>query len=211
MLLVAYGYVAGGGASVVRATAMAVIYLALRGIDQRTSPLHAIALTAGAMLLAYPLEIADVGFWLTFGATAAIVTGAARLGARQAASPDRGWSRAPIALCLASIWVEIALLPVGAAVFQRVSVAGLVLNLAAVPSMGIVQVAAAATVMAADLGAEKLAAWVGLARYSAQALLQSARSSTWRRGPRGECRRPHAAHAGLLRLACSVVPVTAAG
>jgi predicted membrane metal-binding protein len=39
VLLAAYAYVAGGGPSVIRATVMAAIYLALRTIDQRTAPL----------------------------------------------------------------------------------------------------------------------------------------------------------------------------
>ena len=40
-LLAWYAYVAGGGASVTRATVMAAIYLSLRVIDQRTAPSHA--------------------------------------------------------------------------------------------------------------------------------------------------------------------------
>ncbi len=75
----------------VRATVMAAIYLSLRMIDQRTAPLHAMALTAAAVLIASPLSIADVGFWLTFGATAAIVVGASRVDAAAAA-----WLRAPV-------------------------------------------------------------------------------------------------------------------
>ena len=72
-------YVAGGGASVIRATVMAAIYLLLRVIDQRTAPVHAMALTAIVILVATPLSIADVGFWLTFGATAAIIAGVTRV------------------------------------------------------------------------------------------------------------------------------------
>ncbi len=66
---------------------MAAIYLSLRVIDQRTAPRHAMALTAAAVLIASPLSIADVGLWLTFGATAAIIVG--RL-ARAAAEARRG-------------------------------------------------------------------------------------------------------------------------
>ena len=47
VLLSAYAFIAGGGASVMRATVMAGIYLALRIIDQRTAPVHAMALTGG--------------------------------------------------------------------------------------------------------------------------------------------------------------------
>ena len=75
--LAAYALIAAGGASVLRATLMAVIYLAVRLVDQRTGAIDAISLTAVVLLLAEPLAIADVGFWLTFGATAALVTGLA--------------------------------------------------------------------------------------------------------------------------------------
>jgi competence protein ComEC len=184
--LVLYAFVVSGGASVVRATAMAAVYLALRVIDQRTSALHAIALTAAVMLLAVPLEIVDVGFWLTFGATAAIVAGTARTG--QAAGAVRPWwRRALLVIGLASLWAELALMPIGALVFQRVSVAGLILNLAAVPSMAVVQVAAALTVAVDALGVPGAAtAAGGAAHAAAQVLLRSARLvdvmpwSTWR-------------------------------
>jgi competence protein ComEC len=157
-MLAAYGYVAGAGASVLRATVMAAIYLSLRVIDQRTAPRHAMALTAAAVLIASPLSIADVGLWLTFGATAAIVVGASR-----ARLPQAAWLRAPAALVLASVCAELVIMPVGAFVFQRVTMAGLVVNLAAVPCMAMVQVAALITAAAdaASLGSVAHAAgWV---------------------------------------------------
>jgi competence protein ComEC len=168
-LLAGYACVAGGGASVTRATVMAAIYLALRVIDQRTAPAHALALTAAGVLLATPLSISDVGFWLTFGATLAIVAGVARF-----ALPT-SWARVPLALVLASAAAEAALMPVGAMVFQRVTFAGPVLNLVAVPCMGLVQIAAMMTVAADCLGLAPLAnaaAWV--AHLAARGLVDSA-------------------------------------
>ncbi len=100
-LLASYAFVAGGGPSVVRATVMAAIYLALRVIDQRTAPRHAMALTGAVVLLADPLSIADVGLWLTFGATAAIIAGASRVHL-----PTAAWLRAPVALVVASLCAE---------------------------------------------------------------------------------------------------------
>ena len=46
VLLVAYGRLVGGGASVDRATLMAVVYLAARAADQRSPPLNALACVA---------------------------------------------------------------------------------------------------------------------------------------------------------------------
>ena len=168
-LLAAYAFVAGGGASVVRATVMAAIYLSLRMIDQRTAPLHAMALTSASVLLATPLAITDVGFWLTFGATAAIVAGAAR------ATLPSSWLRVPLALVLASVAAEVALMPIGAMVFQRVTVAGPLLNLAAVPCMGLVQLAAMVTVAADAIGLTLLASAAGWTTHlAARGLVESA-------------------------------------
>ena len=140
VLLAGYAHLAGAGPSVLRATVMAAIYLSLRVIDQRTAPRHAMALTAAAVLIATPLSIADVGLWLTFGATAAIIVGASRV-----RLPRPVWLKAPAALVLASACAELVLMPIGAFVFQRVTIAGLVVNLAAVPCMAVVQVAAMIT------------------------------------------------------------------
>jgi competence protein ComEC len=142
-VLLAYAHIAGGGASVMRATVMAAIYLSLRTIDQRTAPKHAMAITLAIILLASPMAIADVGLWLTFVATAGIVAGAARV-----TLPASPWLKAPAALALASVCAEIVLLPIAAFVFQRVTIAGLVVNLAAVPCMAVVQVAAMVTAAA---------------------------------------------------------------
>ena len=169
-VLIAYAFLAGGGPSVVRATLMAAIYLSLRMIDQRTSPAHAMAVTAAVLLVVSPLAIADVGFWLTFGATAAIVVGAARV-----PLPAASWLRAPVTLVLASACAEAVLAPVGAMVFQRITLAGLILNLAAVPCMALVQVAAMVTAAADAVGAGPLAAAAGwVTHLSVRGLVESA-------------------------------------
>lgn len=172
-LLAWYAFVAGGGPSVTRATTMAAIYLSLRVIDQRTAPVHALALTAAAALIVAPLSIADVGFWLTFGATAAIVVGTG--GGNRLRLPERSWLRGPVLLLLASICVEAVLMPIGALVFQRVTFAGLALNLVAVPCMALVQVASMATAAldAVSLNtAASVAGWV--THWSVRVLVESA-------------------------------------
>ena len=170
VLLLAYAHIAGAGPSVVRATLMAAIYLSLRVIDQRTAPKHAMALTAAAVLIASPLAIADVGLWLTFGATAAIIAGAAR-----ATLPASPWLKPVATLVLASICAEIVLLPIAAFVFQRVTIAGLVVNLAAVPCMAIVQVAAMITAAADAANVTALANLAGyLTHLGVRGLIDSA-------------------------------------
>ena len=156
-VLLAYAHIAGGGASVMRATVMAAIYLSLRIIDQRTAPQHAMAITVAIILLSSPLSIADVGLWLTFGATAAIVVGGSRV-----TLPESVWLKAPLGLVLASVCAEIVLMPISAYAFQRVTFAGLVVNLAAVPAMAIVQVAAMITAAADGAGLAGVAGLAGL-------------------------------------------------
>ena len=170
-LLAAYAYIAGGGASVVRATVMAAIYLALRIIDQKTAPLHAMSITLVAVLLASPLAIADVGLWLTFGATAAIVAAVTIV-----KLPPAAWFHAPAALCLASLSAEIVLIPIVAFVFQRVTIAGLAVNLAAIPCMAVVQVAAMVTAAADASGWPGIAGFAGWVTHAAvRGLLESSR------------------------------------
>ena len=174
-LLSCYAYIAGGGPSVIRATVMAAIYLLLRVIDQRTAPSHAMSLTIAVVLLANPLSIADVGLWLTFGATAAIVAGASR-----APLPSTPWLRAPAALLLASLAAEVLLLPISAFVFQRITVAGLAINLAAVPCMAIVQIAATLTAAADWLHLEAIAGVAGwITHFAVRGLVDSASLVDW--------------------------------
>lgn len=169
--LVAYAFIAGGGASVIRATLMACIYMGLRVIDQRTAPIHAISLTLVAVLIASPLAIADVGLWLTFGASAAIV-----LCASHVPLPAAWWARSAAALLMASVAAELALLPVVTFVFQRVTLAGLVVNFAAIPCMAVVQVAAMVTSAAGAAGMETIANASGWVTHVAVlGLLESAR------------------------------------
>lgn len=182
LVLLAHAWIIGGGASVVRATAMAVTYLALRAIDQRTPPANAIAVAAGVMLWAYPLDLFNAGLWLTFGASGALLA----LAARQRTFEIRWW-HAPVAICAGTLTVEVVLMPVSAYVFQRVTMAGLLANLVAVPAMGVVQGAASVCVLADVLGLGRAAAWAGTATHlAARLLVESSRVvdvapwSTWR-------------------------------
>ena len=96
VVLAAHGWVIGGGPSVMRATLTAIVYLALRVIDQRTAPVNAIGVGASLMLLANPLDIVNAGFWLTFGASGALLAAAARW---QPARPVSWWHACGGYLC----------------------------------------------------------------------------------------------------------------
>ena len=101
------------------------------------------ALTAAILFCAQPLQAVDAGFALTFGATLGILAGIPALAGAFPASP---WLRAPAALFAASACAEIALLPIGAFVFSRVTFAGLIVNFAAIPLMTLAQIAGMAVV-----------------------------------------------------------------
>ena len=185
VLLAFHAEVVTGGPSVWRATIMAVVYLGARMLDHRTQPWQAIAVSGVLIVLWRPLDVADPGFILTFGATAALLEGGRRM--QSALRPGDGdrrhgrvmrvvrrllvWAGMSIA---ASLAVEVALLPASAELFSRVSLAGAVLNLLAVPLMAIVQVAGTLVVCLASIPI--CGRVVGMtAALAADALVNSAR------------------------------------
>lgn len=135
--LVAYAAIVGGGASVLRATGMALVGIACQVVDLRGAAINVLALTAGVLVAVDPRLVADVGFWLTTAATAGLVVG---LPAPVSAAPRV--RRLLHALVVTSLWAELALLPIAAAVFQQITLAGLLLSAIAIPAMAVVQVAA---------------------------------------------------------------------
>ncbi len=178
--LAAYGVLVGHEASVARATTAAVVVIGAGVLDHRTPSLNVLAVVAIGILVVSPLSIFDAGFVLTFGATAGIILGASqiagwlrRLPARWI-DPDSKWVLPPAALLAATLSAEAALLPVGAALFGRVSLAGLVLNFLAIPLMTVTQLAGMASV-----GLEPLPVLAGAAGWvaheAATALVESTR------------------------------------
>ena len=171
--LCGYGYLVGGGSSVVRATQMAVLYLVARAIDHRARPYNAIGASAGATCAFDPLAVCDAGAWLTYGATAAILAGTplilARVGARSLAV------RVPAGLLAASVSAELALFPVSALVFSRVTAAGLLLNFAAIPLMSVVQTGGMALVAAHVLAPAAVPAVGRVTHLAAWGLVESSR------------------------------------
>jgi competence protein ComEC len=141
-VLAGYGYFVGGGASVDRATLMAVVYLAARAADLRSPPLNALAFVAACLTGAQPFSAVDPAFVLTFGATFAI------LAAAQALPRIRlpALVTPVVSMLAASLATEAVLFPVGAIFFSRVTFAGLALNFLAIPLMALAQIAGMAVV-----------------------------------------------------------------
>jgi len=167
-LLLAYAHLVGGGASVDRATWMAVVYLTARAADQRSPPLNTIALVAACAVVLDPLTFLNPAFILTFGATLAIVVAAPW---SRRAGP---WLRPVVAMLAASLAAEAVLLPVGALFFSRVTFAGLLLNFAAIPLMSVAQIAGMAVVPVAMVSKAAAAAAGLVAHVGAEGLVRSA-------------------------------------
>jgi len=183
--LITYSQIVGGGASVDRATLMAVVYLAARTFDQRSPPLNALAVAAAILVAADPLAIVDPAFLLTFGATFAIVVIVPALDFSLLRRPT-AWLAA---MFIASVAVELILLPIAAAFFSRVTVAGLALNFLAIPLMGVAQIAGMVAVPIAFVSGSAAAA-IGLVAHAGAAgliwsadLVRFVPAATWRVAP----------------------------
>jgi competence protein ComEC len=172
-VLVLYAFVVGGagGASVGRATLMALVYFLAQMADQRSQGGNVAALSAGLLFCAAPLEVVDASFALTFGATLGLIVGMPMV-----KRPDwlPAWIVALVALLAASVCAEVALLPVSAFVFSRVTAAGLLLNFAAIPLMTLVQIGGMIAVGLDTINGE-VARWVGfVVHLGVRGLLASA-------------------------------------
>jgi len=168
--LAIYAGIVVSGPSVRRAVLVAAVYLASRVLDHRTRAWQGAGIAASLMLVAWPLDLRDPGFELTFGAAAALLV----LSERLVLPP--GWPRAArwaTAAVAASLAVEFALLPVQAAAFSRITLAGVALNLLAVPAMTIVQIAGMATV-ALDVAHLPASAAGAAADWAARVIVASA-------------------------------------
>ena len=168
-VLLLYAAVVVSGPSVRRAVLVAVLYLAARAVDHRAAPWQAAAVACAGLLVAWPLDLRDVGFVLTFGAAGALlaVTEATRL---RIVPVGIRWLLQSI---VASLAVEAVLLPVQATAFGRVSIAGVVLNLVAVPAMTVAQLSGL-VVVAADVAGAAAAFAGSIADLSVQLLIWSA-------------------------------------
>jgi competence protein ComEC len=180
--LLFYGQITGPAPSVNRAVTAAVIFLAARIADLRGPPINALAVAAILAVAWSPEATLDPGFILSFGGTLGILLGTPLVIGRhqrlRGSVLRRGLSRlrhACLAVLAATICAEIALAPVSAFLFRRVTGAGLLLNFAAIPLMTFVQLGGAA--LLAVTGAwSSLSRWlIWVPHISATGLVESAR------------------------------------
>ena len=205
-VLIAYAGLVDGGASVDRATLMAIVHFGGRTFDQRSPPLNVLWFVSALLVAADPLAVADPAFVLTFGATLGILVVVPIVRVRPQRSTQNSQNSQRyifsagsavrvyvvfVGMLAASVAAEALLFPVGALLFARVTFAGLALNFLAIPLMAVAQVAGMAVVPLA-LISERLASLAGwLAHAGAGGLVWSADlvrfapAVTWRVAPPG--------------------------
>jgi len=124
VLATVYAALAGFALPTVRALVMLVIALGALCLRRRVRPASVLAAAAVAVLLTDPLAVLDPGFWLSFGAVAAI--GMVVAGRLERPRRLAGWIRLQLAIFL-------ALTPLLLGLFREASVVAPVANLVAVP------------------------------------------------------------------------------
>jgi competence protein ComEC len=183
VLLVFYGSVASGAASVARAITVAVLVLLARALDHRAQAINVLAIAALLAVAVAPVVVLDAGFHLSFGATLGILLGLPRIEALAGLGFPRSGLRAGLAmlfrLLAATVCAEIALAPVSATLFGRISFAGVLLNCIAIPLMTVVQIGGLVVVAAPASGDAVWQAAATTVQLSANALLRSAALVDW--------------------------------
>lgn len=169
VLLLFYAEVAGGAPSVSRAVSAAVVFLVARALDHRGAPLNTVAVAAILGSAASPAIVVDPGFLLSFVATAAIVLGVPRL------LPVHGQRRWMATMPAATLCAEIALAPIAATLFSRLTAAGLIVNFAAIPLMTVVQVGSLSLLAVSGFSASWADRLAVIVHWSADGLVDSAR------------------------------------
>ncbi|MEL6614110.1 MAG: DNA internalization-related competence protein ComEC/Rec2 [Bacteroidota bacterium] len=183
-LLALYVIVTGAAVPVTRAFVMASVVLIGRALEKPFDSLNTLGVAALVLLLARPTALFEVGFQLSFSAVAALATLTPlgllacrqRLPERLLARGDVKWAAE---MTLASGAATLGTAPVLLVHFGRVPLAGLVLNLAAIPLTAASLGAGLVTVLVAPIG-PLAAAFGALANGAALGLL---RVSEW--GARG--------------------------
>ncbi len=183
-LLAGFGYLMLSGATVAtqRASVMMAVAFAAVLLDRPAISLRGLALAAAVVLAIRPVSLMDVGFQMSFAATAALVAGYEELRrrrqARLAAEEEAGgWRQRRMAgrwerllrltglylfgLVFTTIVAGSAISPYAAYHFNRVTPYDLLANLAAVPAMGLmIAPAAIAAGVLAPLGLAEPALWL---------------------------------------------------
>jgi competence protein ComEC len=175
-LLGAYILATGAPASAVRALVMAAVLIVGVALERSANTLNALGLAALVLLLARPTFLFDAGFQLSFAAVGAIVV---FMPLFERWTPLRWRARQPwkwtTQMVLVSLAATLGTMPVLLWHFGRLPLAGLVLNLAAIPATALTLGSGLLMVLGAPLPG--VAALAGAsAQVGAEALLGVSRA-----------------------------------
>lgn len=155
LMIGAYSMIAGGGASIMRASLMASAVMLARVAGRLVRPLNTLGVAFLAILLIAPDQLFDVGFQLSFASVAGIIL---IYGPCERALADRfGWLRryslvrSIVQLFLLSFSAQLFTLPFVLYHFGYLSVVALLVNIPAVPLYSIALGAALAGTIVAPI------------------------------------------------------------
>jgi competence protein ComEC len=130
----AYSLLAGFSIPTQRTVAMLAIVLLARLAGRVTSRWDILGGAAIAVVMIDPLAALDMGFWLSFGALAALMLPAQLPRVTSGPSaPAAALLRSCSALLREQAWIGLALMPLTLFLFDAVSIAGFAVNLVAIP------------------------------------------------------------------------------
>ena len=137
VVLLLYLLITGGTVSVQRAFIMTAVWIGATLLQRQADALNTLGVAAVIILIIRPAALFDVGFQLSFAAVGALVTLTPLMNYR---IPE-AWQRQPVNWVLSMTAVSIAATlgtaPVLLYHFGRVPLAGLLLNLAAIPATAV--------------------------------------------------------------------------
>lgn len=134
--LLFYAFLVEGRPSVVRATTMAILYLISRLLWKDTAILNTLSAACLFLLLLNPLQLFEAGFILTFMATLTIILFFPRIKKYLPLLPFRLTD-----LLILSIAAQLGVIPFIAQAFNRVTLGSIILNIPAVPLIGLIMAA----------------------------------------------------------------------
>ncbi|MEA2063963.1 MAG: ComEC/Rec2 family competence protein [Gemmatimonadota bacterium] len=168
-----FALVCGGRPSVLRSSVMCAFVLLALPLQRRSHLLNTLGAAFSVLLIARPEWLMDIGFQLSFAAVTGVVFIVPRLESlfQGRSCWENRFARYAIKLCLVSLAAQVAVTPLIAYYFLRVSPVGLVANVLMVPLAGAAVIAGFAVDILAFISAPAAQAAAGIFSMPARALL----------------------------------------
>ncbi|MEZ4700579.1 MAG: DNA internalization-related competence protein ComEC/Rec2 [Rhodothermales bacterium] len=180
-VLVGYGLLVGGRPSVVRAVVMAGSVLAGHLFQRPVYPLNGLGVAGAALLIIHPASLFDLGFQLSFAAVGAIVGFGDAWQRRMPASVrDHRVSAWLSGMLLVSAAATLGTAPVMVRQWGEVPVAGVLLNIPAIPAASLALICGLLTVLTYGLNTGISEAFGAVTERAVQAVVLVAdRGDAW--------------------------------